>query len=70
MDLNTKPTFRKEFDLFEGPLNGFDTILRKLPSLTSNKEFNHYYQESLQLMDQEELSFIGSLNNYFIFQRV
>jgi len=66
----TKPTFRKDFDLFEGPLNGFDTILRKLPSLTSNKEFNHYYQESLRLMDQEELSFISSLNNYFIFQRV
>lgn len=65
-----KPTMKQEFDIFEGPLNSFSTILEKLPQFKSNKEFMKYYKESLDMLKNQELSLLSSLNNFFIFQRV
>ena len=64
-----KPTMRPEYDIFDGPINSFSTILYKLPEIKSNKEFMKHYKESLKMLKDDKLSLLSSLNNFFIFQK-
>jgi hypothetical protein len=64
-----KPKISKKYDIFDGPINSFSTIIEKLPSFKLNKHFMKYYSDSLKILNDDKLGLLSSLNNYFIFKR-
>ena len=64
-----KPAMKPEYDIFQGPMNSFSTILSQLSSFESNSQFRKYYSASLELQSIPELQLLSSLNNYFIFKK-
>tara|TARA_B110001469_G_C9647029_1_gene327579 strand:+ start:93 stop:3521 length:3429 start_codon:yes stop_codon:yes gene_type:complete len=64
-----KPDIKPEFDIFDGPLNSFSTIIKKLNTFKKNKNFMKYYKESLDMLKDEKLTLLSSLNNFFIFKK-
>jgi len=64
-----KPKMKNQFDIFDGPLNSFETILKKLNSFKNNKNFMKFYPESLELLKNKDLYKLSAFNNYFMFQK-
>jgi hypothetical protein len=64
-----KPDMKTQYDIFDGPINSFSTILKKLDGFKSDPNFMRYYKESLDMLKNDELSLLSSLNNYFIFKK-
>ena len=55
---------------FDGPLNSFESILKKIKTLKTNKILNSKkYKNSLEILNNKELYTLSSLNNYFIFRK-
>tara|TARA_R110002074_G_scaffold15893_5_gene53797 strand:+ start:346 stop:3840 length:3495 start_codon:yes stop_codon:yes gene_type:complete len=64
------PSIEKEYDIFDGPLNSFESILTKIKTLKTNKILNSKkYINSLKILSNKELYTLSSLNNYFIFKK-
>jgi len=64
-----KPDMKTQYDIFDGPINSFSTILKQLDGFKSDPNFMRYYKESLDILKNDELSLLSSLNNYFIFKK-
>ena len=65
-----KPKMVEEYDIFDGPINGFGTIIEKLSGLKSNKNFMKFYKDSLKILKDDKLRLLSELNNYFIFKKI
>tara|TARA_Y100001958_G_scaffold36598_1_gene24002 strand:- start:4020 stop:7346 length:3327 start_codon:yes stop_codon:yes gene_type:complete len=62
-----KPKMNSDYDIFDGPLNSFESILKGLDK--NNKIFKKYKDDVLPLLKDKMLYDLSSYNNYFIFKR-
>lgn len=65
-----KPKMSNQYDIFDGPINGFGTIIKKLGGLKSNDNFTKFYSDSLEILKNDNLRLLSELNNYFIFKKI
>ena len=64
------PVILKEYNIFDGPLNSFGSIISKLSKMKTNLILHSKkYKNSLNILKNEELKLLSSLNNYFIFRK-
>jgi len=63
-----KPKMKPEYDIFDGPMNSFESILKNLTKYKDTSNFK-YYKDSLGILKDKMLYDLSSYNNYFIFQK-
>jgi len=64
-----KPNIKSNYDIFDGPMNSFESILKNLEKNKSNSIFKKYRNDVMPILKDKMLYDLSSYNNYFIFQR-
>ena len=66
-----KPKMNEKYDIFDGPLNSFDSILKNINKSNSKTDvvFNKYKKDVMPLLKDKMLYDLSGFNNYFIFKR-
>ena len=65
----SKPKFKDKYDIFDGAMNSFESILDNLNKNKDNVIFKKYKNDVMPILKDKMLYDLSSYNNYFIFQR-
>jgi len=65
----SKPKFKDKYDIFNGAMNSFESILDNLNKNKDNVIFKKYKNDVMPILKDKMLYDLSSYNNYFIFQR-